>query len=82
MIAAKVRALIIADARFVVHRAWSFRFTILAAVLPAVEFALPIFADDPPVPRGTFAALAFVVSIAAAGARFIAQRRDTNDQSS
>ena len=82
MIAARLRAMIIADARFVVRRAWSFRFNIIAAVLSAVEFILPIFADDPPLPRGTFAFLAFVVSIAAAGARFIAQRRDTNDQSS
>jgi hypothetical protein len=82
MIAAKVRAMIIADARFVVRRAWSFRFTILSAVLSAVEFALPIFADDPPLPRGTFVALAFVTSIAAAGARFIAQRRETNGESS
>ena len=78
MIAAKMRAMIIADARFVVRRAWSFRLLILSAALSAAEFAMPMLADDPPIERGRFALLAFAVSLAAAGARFVVQRRETN----
>jgi hypothetical protein len=78
MIAATVRAMIVADARWIIRNAWSFRFALLAAVLSAAEFAMPFLADDPPLPRGLFSLLAFILSLAAAGARFIAQRRNTN----
>lgn len=60
--------------RAVLRHAWSLRLTVLASVLGAVEFVLPIFMDDPPIERGVFAALAAVVSLAATIARVIAQQ--------
>jgi hypothetical protein len=62
------------DWRSILRYAWSLRLIALATLLSAIEFALPMFMADPPVHRGVFAALAFVVSIAAAIARLVAQR--------
>jgi hypothetical protein len=61
--------------RDVLLYAWSIRFIVLAGLLSAVEFILPIFMDNPPLPRGLFALLAFVVSIGAFVARLIAQKK-------
>ncbi|WP_100961081.1 hypothetical protein [Bosea sp. FBZP-16] len=60
--------------RAVLRHAWSLRLTVLASMLGAVEFVLPIFMDDPPIERGVFAALAALVSLAAAIARVVAQQ--------
>lgn len=56
-----------------IRRAWSVRLAILAAGLSAVEFALPFVAPDQP--SGWFAVAAGLVSLAAAGARIVAQPR-------
>lgn len=60
--------------RDVLRYAWSVRFIALAGLLSAVEFILPMFMDSPPIPRGLFAAFAFIVSIGAFAARLIAQK--------
>lgn len=55
------------------RRAWSVRLAILSAGLSAVEFALPFVAPERP--SGWFAGAAVLVSLAAAGARIVAQPR-------
>lgn len=55
----------------VLTRAWSARLAALAAVLGALEFALPYFA--PVQPSGKFAAFAGLVSLLAALSRVVAQ---------
>lgn len=62
------------DWRRILRYAWSLRLIALATLLSAIEFILPMFMEEPPLPRGVFAALAFLVSIAAAIARLVAQR--------
>lgn len=62
------------DWKVVLRHAWSVRFIAAAALLSGVEFVLPIFMDNPPISRGAFAVLAFLASIAAAIARFVAQK--------
>lgn len=57
--------------RRVATQAWSVRFAILAAVLSAIEFAMPFFAPEKP--SGVFAGAAALVSLAAAAARLFAQ---------
>lgn len=61
--------------RAVLRHAWSFRLNAVAAVLTATEFVLPVFMDSPPIGQGWFAGFAFLVSMAAMGARFVAQRK-------
>lgn len=70
---------LIDDAGKVAKRAWSLRLAFGAAALSAAEVALPFFYPDWP-PR-IAAAAAFVVTLAAMVARFIAQprMRDGND---
>ena len=60
--------------RAVLRHAWSVRLAVLAALLSAIEVALPVFTSDPPIERGTFAALSGLVTLAAALARFVAQK--------
>lgn len=55
------------------RKAWSVRLALLAAVLSAVEFALPFVA--PARASGWFALAALLVSLAAALARLVAQPR-------
>lgn len=62
------------DWRDVLRYAWSIRFIALSALLSAVEFIIPVFMENPPLPRGLFAVLAFAVSVAAFFARIVAQR--------
>lgn len=59
--------------RLVLKHAWSTRLLILAGVLSAIEAAIPFFYDNPPIPRGTFAILTLIVTMAAFIARFYAQ---------
>lgn len=59
------------DWRKVARRAWSFRFSLLAAVFTAAEVVVPLFGDM--LPRGLFVLLAFSASIGAAIARLVAQ---------
>lgn len=57
--------------RTVAVKAWSMRLVVLSAIFSGAEVALPLFSDA--VHRGTFAALAIVVSAGAAISRLIAQ---------
>lgn len=59
------------DWKAVARRAWSMRLIALSFVLSALEVALPYL--DGHFPRGTFAVLAGLVSLAAAVARLVAQ---------
>ena len=59
------------DWRRVARRAWSFRFSLVAAVFTAAEVIVPLFSDV--LPRGLFVLLAFSASIGAAIARLVAQ---------
>ena len=60
------------DWRTILRKAWSIRFIILAGALTGLEVALPLFGDA--MPRGVFAGLSVVASIAALGARVTAQK--------
>ena len=62
---------LIDDWRKVARRAWSFRFSLLAAVFTAAEVVVPLLGDT--LPRGLFVLLAFSASIGAAIARLLAQ---------
>lgn len=62
---------LIDDWRQVARRAWSFRFSLLAAVFTAAEVVVPLLGDT--LPRGLFVLLAFSASIGAAIARLVAQ---------
>ena len=59
------------DWRQVARRAWSFRFSLVAAVFTVAEVVVPLFGDV--LPRGVFVLLAFSASIGAAFARLVAQ---------
>lgn len=58
--------------RALLRKAWSLRLMLLAAVLSALEVALPFF--QPNLPRGWFALLSAVTVGAAFVARLVAQR--------
>lgn len=62
---------LIEDWRHVLKHAWSIRFIVLAALLSGVEIVLPMFGDT--MPRGLFAVLTLIVTVAAAVARLIPQ---------
>jgi hypothetical protein len=61
--------------REVLRYAWSLRLIVLAGLLSGIELAIAVFIDNPPIPRGLFALLIVIVSVAAAIARFVAQRK-------
>lgn len=65
--------------RQVLKRAWSIRLTLIAAALGGLEFGFQVFMDNPPIPRGTFAALGALVSAAAAIARVVSQPSTRED---
>lgn len=60
--------------RDILRRAWSIRLIVLAGVLSGAEVLLGIFADNPPIPRGTFAAISGFVTMGAFVARIVAQK--------
>lgn len=62
----------IPDWREVLRKAWSLRLMLLAAVLSALEVALPFFQPD--LPRGWFALLSGLTVGGAFVARLVAQR--------
>jgi hypothetical protein len=66
---------VVSNWREVLRYAWSLRFMAIAAVLTGAEVVIAVFINDPPFPRGLFAFLGFVVTVAAAAARFVAQRK-------
>jgi len=59
------------DWRRVARRAWSVRFSLLAAAFSAAEVVVPLFGEV--LPRGLFVLLAFSASIGAVIARLLAQ---------
>ena len=59
------------DWRKIARRAWSIRFSLLAAAFTAAEVVVPLFGDV--LPRGAFVLLAFAASVGAAIARLVAQ---------
>lgn len=67
----KPKLCLLEDWRQVLRRAWSIRFSLMAAALTAAEVVVPLFGDV--LPRGAFVLLAFVCSIGATVARIVAQ---------
>jgi hypothetical protein len=61
------------DWKKIARRAWSFRLTIIAALLSGAEVVLPLFIDV--LPRNLFASLSFVAVVGAALARVVSQPR-------
>lgn len=72
LLAARLR--LHANWRELLRHAWSVRLSLLATLLSGLEVAIGVLASDPPIPRGTFAAVALVVTLAAGGARLVAQK--------
>ena len=72
---AKPKICLLDDWRRVLRRAWSIRFSLLAAAFTAAEVVVPLFGDVllDVMPRGAFVLLAFAASIGAAIARLEAQ---------
>jgi hypothetical protein len=68
---AKLKIRFLDDWRRVLRRAWSIRFSLLAACFTAVEVVLPFLGDL--LPRGLFVLLAFAASLGATVARLVAQ---------
>ena len=67
----KLKLSLLVDWRNVLRRAWSIRFSLLAAGFSAAEVVVPLFGDV--LPRGAFVLLAFTASISATVARIVAQ---------
>jgi hypothetical protein len=72
---AKPKICLVDDWRRVLRRAWSIRFSLLAAAFTAAEVVVPLFGDVllDVMPRGAFVLLAFAASIGATVARIVAQ---------
>ena len=72
---AKPKICLLDDWRRVLRRAWSIRFSLLAAAFTAAEVVVPLFGDVllNVMPRGAFVLLAFAASIGATVARIVAQ---------
>ncbi|MBA9067411.1 hypothetical protein FHR71_001141 [Methylobacterium sp. RAS18] len=64
-----------ADWRRILRHSWSIRFALLAALFSGLEVVLAVFTNDPPIERGTFAALSGAVTVMAAVARLFAQTK-------
>lgn len=71
----KPKLCLLDDWRRVLRRAWSIRFSLLAAAFTAAEVVVPLFGDVllDVMPRGAFVLLAFAASIGATLARIVAQ---------
>lgn len=72
---AKPKICLLDDWRRVLRRAWSIRFSLLAAAFTAAEVVVPLFGDVllDVIPRGAFVLLAFAASMGATVARIVAQ---------
>lgn len=72
---AKPKICLLDDWQRVLRRAWSIRFSLLAAAFTAAEAVVPLFGDVllDVMPRGAFVLLAFAASIGATVARIVAQ---------
>lgn len=72
--AVRARLRLLPEWREILARSWSQRFSVLAAVLSAVEVGFSVVASAPPIPVGVFAALSALTSALAFWARLVAQR--------
>ena len=68
---------LVEDWQLILRRAWSIKFSILAAILGGIELAVQLIqpADVRP---GLFAGIAALISMGAAGARLLAQKEITD----
>lgn len=66
--------MLIDDWRTVLRRAWSIRLLAVAGLLSGLEAAVPFLDGILPIPRGTFAVLAFLATGGAFVARLVAQK--------
>lgn len=64
---------LVEDWQAILKKAWSVKFNIAAAVFGALELVVALV-QPAAVPHGVFAGIAFFVSIAATGARVMAQK--------
>lgn len=71
---------VIPNWRRVLRHSSSFWLNVLASGLSGAEIVIQVFLDGPPIPRGTFAVLALVTTLAAGVARFIAQQSISGDR--
>jgi hypothetical protein len=69
-----MKILLVEDWRRVLRHAWSVRLLVLSFVFDGLEFALPMFMDNPPIERGRFFALAVAVKVLALAFKFISQK--------
>lgn len=69
-----LKARLIADWQWVLKRSWSVRFIALAALLSGLEVLLPLMSDF--FPKGVFASLSFLVTVAAFVARLMIQSKE------
>lgn len=67
---------LVEDWQVVIRKAWSFKLFIVAALFSAAEYVVPLYAQE--MPRGLFAIVTFVVTIAGAVSRILAQRSMKN----
>lgn len=65
------------DWRRVIRKTWSVRFMVLASALILVETLLPFYMES--LPRGIFAGLAAIATIAGIWARVVLQREFDGD---
>jgi hypothetical protein len=68
---------LIKDWHWVLLKAHSSRWLVLAAVLSGLEVAFTFFTENPPLPRGAFSILASLTTVAAFAARFYAQKEES-----
>ncbi len=70
----------IPDARRVLQRAWSVRLFALAAVLAGLEAVLPSLEFALPIPATAYRLIVFAVTAGGLAVRFIAQRKLENPE--
>jgi hypothetical protein len=73
-----MRINLVDDWRTILRKAWSVKFNVLAAICSGAEIAVQIW-QPAGVRPGVFASIAVCISIAAAGARVMAQKELSND---
>ncbi|WP_315773020.1 MULTISPECIES: hypothetical protein [unclassified Bradyrhizobium] len=71
---------LVEDWERVLRHAWSVRLLALSFLFDGLEAAFSVLADNPPLPRGTFALLSFVTTVAAGAFRFISQKEFRNGE--
>jgi hypothetical protein len=68
---------LVKDWRWILLKAHSSRWLIVAGILSGLEVWFAFFTDNPPLPRGVFSILASLTTIAAMAARFYAQKEES-----